>query len=268
MTIEQGGEAAELETTEAAHEAAVSSGDEALARKLGWVPEDEFKGERRPAKFKTAQEYIDDTPPSVLKIAERLEKDFEGRLARIEKMGNKTVKLLQAQHEQEISTLKADRRVAAKAGDEAEVERISEKIEQAQNNGPDKDEVHDVNEAFAKRNDWYGTDEELTAIAIGISQDVLAAYSKAHPGKEMPPEDMFDAVEKKVKATTTYKAKTKTPGANGHASVDGGSDSPAPAKGDPLASLPAEARAQAKEDMKNYPKIYPTTKAWVDAYKS
>lgn len=261
MSEPEGGEAAELQVNEAAHEAAVSSQErdyEAEARKDGWVPEDEFKGDKKPSRFKTAEEFVRDGEIIAIK------REFDDRLKRMEKSSAAAIKLLEKNHEREIADLKAVRREAVKAGNVAEVERLDQAIEDKKDEAPGK-EKPDQNAAFKQRNDWYETDDDLTALAVGKSQSILQAYFDKHQ-KPMSQEDMFEAVEKAVKSSALYKAKFPEKAANGHAAVDGGSENGGPTRsnGKTAADLPPEAKkAGAKfisqglyKDLKEYAKDY------------
>ncbi len=105
----------------------------------------------------------------------------------------------------------------------------------------------------------------MTAFARGLSNDLAVAANEA--GRPLSYEENITEVLKAVREEFPEYFDKKTT-ANGHAAVDGGSDTPAASRTDPLAKLPAEARAQAKDDLKKFPKIYPNAEAWVKAYNS
>jgi hypothetical protein len=246
-----GTEAAESGTVteEGAHEAPVSSQDnrdwETEAREMGWVPEEEFKGERKPAKFKTAQEFVEDIPPYVRKLLEKAEAKFDDRLARLEKTNKANVERLTKQHKQEISDLTAARKKAVADGDAEEVARISDELADKRANAPEaatKDDK-DAEEEFVSRNPWYGEDITLTTAAESISRRIAKAYFDKN-GEQMPYEENLKQTEAKIKASPEYKAKFPTTAANGHAAVDTGSENPSGhRKGSKTyADLPAEAK--------------------------
>lgn len=276
MTTEDAGEAGKVETTQAAPEAAVLSQDddsafEAEARELGWVPEAEYKGTRRPEKFKSAREFIEDMPPYVRKLLEKQEAKFNDRLSRIEKVNAKTVDQLTKQHEKQIADLTEARKQAVADGDAAEVARLSDELADKKANAPEKADDDDAKaeEDFAARNTWYGEDPTLTAAAEAFSRQIAKRYYDKH-GQQMPYAENLKQVEDKIKASADYKAKfpNDKPAANGHAAVDGGGEGGPPSRTDPFARLSNAERAKAADDMKKYPKIYPTKQSWVDAYTS
>jgi hypothetical protein len=263
-------EASAVEGTEgAADQAALSSQDdrdyEAEARKMGWVPEDEFKGDKKPARFKTAQEFVEDgetLTPHVKRIIANIEKDFAERLTRIEKSHKSTVGKLEEIHKAEVASLKQQKTAAVKAGNVELVAEIDDELDKRRDGAPlQAEEVEDqtaLEDAFAKENDWYGKNIKMTAFAQGISLDLA---------KKSPDMKLSTNLKKVVEAVEEQFPEyfEKKPAANGHAAVDGGSDAPGP-RGDPLSKLPPEARAQAKADMKAYPKIYPDAQSWLKAY--
>jgi hypothetical protein len=263
MTDENGGAAAEVETTpSAAPEAVVSSPGErdyeADARKDGWRPKDEWTGD--PDKWKDAKAFVEYGDIET-RVEARVRKEFEGRFAKLEKVSTKTIAKIQADTQAEIARLKAERREAVKAGDVEAVEAYDARIETKQNA---KDDV-DADAEFKSRNEWYGDDDVLTSWAQTTSQKIVKEYY-ADKGVQMPLEEMYAEVERRTKARFPEKfGGAKKTAANGHAAVDGGSDN-GPAKADPLSKLPAEARAQAREDMKRYPKMYPDAASWIKAY--
>ena len=137
MSTEPGGEAAVVETTtQAAPQAAVSSQEtetnfEAEARKMGWVPEDEFKGDKKPAKFLSAEEYYrrgEEVIPIIRARNKDLEKkveDLEATNKRMSAMFEKTIERERQKSAQEIANLKAERKVAIQAADAEQTEEIA-----------------------------------------------------------------------------------------------------------------------------------------------
>jgi hypothetical protein len=280
MTIESGGEAAVVETvTTPAPEAGFSSQEpaqsgerdfEAEARDMGWRPKEEWTG--KPEHWKDAKTYVEfDVVANRLTKAER---EFNERLAKMEKVNARTVEKLQRQHAQEMAELTATRKEAIKAGDVDAVEHLDQQIADLKADAPEagpkpRERMSDAErqqadnaaqEAWVAKQDWWNVDEDLTALAIGISQRLTK------PGMSM---------EENLKLTEAALAKKypdrfggKSSGANGHASVDGGGFAPGGVKTDPLSKLPNEARAQAKADMAKFPKMYPSAEAWIKAYNS
>ncbi|MDB6036003.1 MAG: hypothetical protein JWM16_6341 [Verrucomicrobiales bacterium] len=281
MIDEVSGEAAAVDTTTTAPEAVVLSQDkapernyEAEAADMGWTPKDQWKG--NPDNWKDAETYVkhgEDIVRVTKSQLARQEKDFAERLAKIEKVNSKTVEQLEKAHAKELAEARAAKTEAVKAGDVAEVDRLDTVIDDLKNDAPKADkpltgaalEKHNqkVQTDWVGKQSWWDTDEDMTAYAIGISQNITAK----NPTITM--EDNLAKVEAAlaIKYPEKFGGKTK-PAANAHAAVDSGGDFPGAGKADPLAKLPAEARVQAKTDMAKFPKVYPNAQAWLDAYNS
>lgn len=274
MTDNQGGEAAAVETTPAAPEAAVSSQEterdyEAEARAMGWVPEEEFKGDKKPKKFLPAEEFVERGEHIIPILTKRLkdqEATFKTALDGIKKVNEKTLERQQKAHEKELAELKAGRREAVKNGNVELVERYDAAIEAEKESAPDTKDAKTDNEAtqraWMKENPWFEEDFEMHEFAIKFSE----FNAKKFPGISL--EDNAKAATAEVRKKFPEKFGGKS-SANGHALVDGGgSFGGAPPKADPLSKLPAEVRAQAKSDLAKYPKIYPNADAWLKVYNS
>lgn len=272
-----------IEPTAPAPEAGFSSevaetvDHEAKARELGWKPETEWKGDK-PSKFYTAEEWLDRSETLIPVLNKRLakqEEDFAKRLARIEKVNDRTLKAAESAHKKELAELANAARWAASQGDLNAYDAYTAQFDEAKKNGPGlsdmeptaplseeamKEAVRSADAKFAKENPWYGKDFKMTKEAEEYSTFL------ANNDPNLSIEDNRRRTAEYVREQ--YPAKfSGTKGANSYAPVDGGGAFNGPAK-DPLAKLPAEARQQAKSDMQKYPKIYPTPDAWVKAYNS
>ncbi len=270
---DKGGEAAPVETN-----ALQAPRDfEAEARDMGWTPEAEWKGDKKPVKFLSAEEYVERGETLIPILNKRLkEKDaeFAERLKKIESLNSKTVERLQKQFEKDLAEAQAAKKAAVKAGNVEEVERLDAEIDELKADAPKADkkltgaalEKHNqkVQEDWTGAHDWWGVDEDMTAWAIGKSQ----AFAAKDP--DISIEDnlskLDEALKKKYPEKFGGEVATK-PSANGHALVDSGGDFPGGKGSDPLKGLPSEARAQAKADMQKYPKIYPDATTWRETYE-
>lgn len=256
---------------------------EAEARQAGWVPEAEFKGERKPAVFVDAETFVkrgEELIPFIRKENKELKQqldetkaDFAKRLERMEKVSAKTFEAQQRAHEAEINRIKSEMLSAVEAGDKAEYTRLDKAKDALEKAAPKAEEPEkvDPNANLADRqakwrseNDWFDSDFEL--------QDWAIRYSDFH-GRKNPQlsfEENMAAVAAEARKKFPEKFGGRKPG-NGQSAVDSGGDFAAAiggGKADPLAKLPAEARAQAKADMEKFPKIYPSAAAWIKAYNS
>ncbi len=269
MTDAEGEEVAK-EDTAAAPEAVASSQSnaterdyEAEARDMGWVPETEFKGDKRPKKFLSAEEFVERGETLIPILNKRLkDKDaeietrVEARVGKMQKVFDKTVEQMTKLHERQLAEAKAAKKEAVKAGDVAEVERLDGVIDGLKTDAPESKEdataeVQAKQKEWMKDNPWFEDDFDMTDHAIKYTQFIAAK----NPERSFEDNMKLLAVEMEKKFPEKFGGK-KTSG-NGHALVDGGGAFNGPgAKNDPLAKLPAEARAQADIDMKKFPKIY------------
>lgn len=237
---------------------------EAEARSMGWVPEAEWKGDRKPTKFLDAKEFVEKGETLIPMLRQQLEKerkDSEERFAKLERMNARTVERLKAQHARELDAMKVEREAAVKAGNVDEFRRIDKQIEEHQKSEPEaepatKENPRDIESEWTKKNDWYGKDPAMTGFATYYSQTI------ARP--DLPIEENLRLTEAEVRKQFPLHF-TKT-GANGHAPVDGGSPNGAqPARKDILSSkLPSEALRQAKADVASG--LYKDTEAWAKVY--
>lgn len=232
---------------------------EAEATKQGWRPQGEWTG--APEHWKDAKTYVEhgDLKSQIAKLERTHRAEIDG----LKRVGQNTADLLKRQYDADLSAIKEAQKVAAKAGDDQEYDRLESLKQDIK--APEKVAPVDPNAEFQKRNDWYGADEDLTNFAIGVSNTLVSKYREDHKGADMPLDEMIEATEKKVKASKLYQE--KFPKTNGHTGTDGGSDEPPPSKADPMGRYSAEIRLTAKEDMKKYPKMYPTAQAWIQTYE-
>ncbi len=249
---------------------------EAEARASGWVPETEWKGDKKPAKFLDAQEFVErgeELAPFLKKENKRLQerldrvvRDFDGRVEKLNRVAVTTQERLVADYERQLNEIKTAQEKAVEAGDKDEFKRLERQRGTLEANRPEEIEIEqpkgaNPDDEFRKSNTWYGVDDDMTAIAMGYSQKIQRESNGA-----MALEDNLRKTEAymRQKYPALYGAK---PAVNGHAAVDGGGSFTAPARSDPLSKLPNEARHQAKQDMQKYPKIYPDAASWIKAYE-
>ena len=234
---------------------------------MGWVPEEEWKGDKKPAKFYDAKEYVErgETVLPILRSRlDKKEKEYADRFERLEKMTQKTVARLKEEHKRELADIKAGMRAAVAKGDTATYDRLEKQHDELASKDP-VEEKEDVQATYKKtvdtwkaENEWYSTDEDLAAYADGWSQKLAAE----NPNISL--EDNLKRTAAQVKKA--FPAKFAGRGANGHAPVDGGGALPAGrTKEDPLvAKLPPEAKRQAEADIKAG--LFKDMKSWAKVY--
>jgi hypothetical protein len=280
MTDTQGGEAAAVETTTtAAAQAALSSQErnwEAEAKELGWVPQDQFKGDAD--KWRPAEEFVrrgEEILPIVRKQNESLKnetKELRETIDRMSRMFEKTTARIKADYEGKIEALKAERREAIKAGDADKVDRIDASIDTLKTEIKDEPAATVVPEAgskehkalvkdFAAANAWFLEEPDMASYAEQFSQ------RNAELNEGISFQDNMKATVAAVRKKFPAYFGNAT-AANGHAAVDAGGSFPGaqPTVDPKVAKLPREARDQMAKDIKAG--LYKTEKAWAEAYFS
>lgn len=272
MTEIAGGEAApttEAEkpvtevTTETTTQEPLARDYEGEAAKGGWRPKADWTGD--PDHWKDAKTWVENG--DIHAKVKRIETDYAARFEKLSKQTQRTIDALAAQHAKEIAELTTERRTAIKGGNVDEVERLDKAIEVLKDAAPDKEPEEspkELQDQWIAKQDWWDVDEDMTAYAVGISQGILAKNPKITMADNLSQTET--ALRKRY--PEKFGGEVKKTQANGHAPVDGGGAFPLTPKADPLQKLPAEARAMAREDMKKYPKMYPTAQSWIDKYDS
>lgn len=280
MSTEPGGEAAVVETANTPPaEAGFSSPEtttevdfEAEARKMGWVPEEEFKGDKKPAKFLSAEEYYrrgEEIIPLIRSQKKNLEKEVEELKEtnkRMSAMFEKTLERERANARREIEALKAERKEALKAGDDAKADQIDQKIdtlrEEVKGDAPPSAKtIDELTKDFAKANAWYIEEPDMAEYAVKVSESNAAMNDGISFEDNM--KFVLSAVRKKFPAY--FAGDNGQTAANGHAAVDTGGSFPGAQLPKGLASkLNATELAQAKKDVAAG--LYKNTDEWAKAY--
>lgn len=216
---------------------AVDPNVEADARRLGWKPESEWKGDK--TGWVDAASFMDQvkTVPGKVK---RLEADFAARVERLEKAHAEASKRQAETHKAELARVKAEMRKAVEIGDTEAFDRLEKqrdamqeppKVETTQETPPETRE-------WKARNPWFDANAEMRTVALnlaqeaadkGLSVEAQLAFVDREIARFFP-----DVAPKQIKRPT-------------HSAVDGGSF--AAPRSSPAAKLPAEARAQGMRDV-------------------
>lgn len=266
------GEAPAVETTQTPPQEAGFSSEQSIeteARANGWVPESEWRGDNKPAKFLTAQEFVERGQtiiPILRSQMERERKDFATRLERMEKMHEKREQRIRKDAEDRIAALEARKEAYVKQGGEdavAAVKQIDKAIGELKDDTPDTpaadpEHVTKVINAWTAKQSWWG-DKMARAYAMEHSTEI----GRADPS--MTIEENLRQTEAEVREK--FPNLFKKAGANGHAPVDGGGEYPASGQKEGLASkLSKEAREQARKDVAAG--LYKTQEDWAKVYFS
>jgi hypothetical protein len=253
---------------------------EAEAREMGWVPEDEWRGDKKPAKFKTAREFVE-AGQTILPIVQKRAKDAEAKLeafkkeaeerfARMERMNDLALKKQRAKLETDFD---ARLREAVKFGDEEgydkalkdKAQALKDLEEEAKPVEKDKTQAGALSPAevsalaeWRADNKWFQSDRKLTALMDAEFEEVTA---------EMPGATFAQRLEEarnRVAETFPDKFGAKT-SAKRAGAVEGGSRIPGGGqKGRMADKLGAEERKQATKDVAEG--LYKDVEAWARVY--
>lgn len=255
----QDSENAPAEQVEATEEQAQDRDWESEAREMGWVPEDDFKGDKRnwrPAQefVKRGEEFIPFLKADKKKLEAQLAKEraeADKRIERLEKAQQRSIEALKKQHEKEVQQISVQMRKAVADGDVDAYERLEkqrDELAQQKIDAPDQSNPEAVQKDWMAKNDWYQSDFELNREATEYSQFL------AQQNPEISLGDNLQKVEAYIKEKHPEKfggQPKRQPAANGHAAVDGGGilNASPPRKATLFDKLPKEAKAQFQSDV-------------------
>jgi hypothetical protein len=235
---------------------------EAEAKEMGWVPQEEYKGD--PARWVDATTYVErgQTVMPILKANNqkllREVTDLKGKLDQLleaQRASQETITALQAQSietakqafQRGMATLKARKADALKEGDTEEVVEIDEAIAALRGKEPKAAEpkTSTVNptdfsqqpffQEWKARNEWVDVDKRKSAYALGVAQE---AHAKGLRDKEIL--DYVDEVlARDYPGAAPARKVDKMEGGKG----GGGTPSGRATNGKTYADLPADVKA-------------------------
>lgn len=222
---------------------------EVEARKLGWRPKDEFKG--NPDQHVDAETFYK-RGQEVMPLLKAENKHLKQRIDQLEKSMAKASdffsKAEERAYERALSDLKADGAAAAKAGDTDEFNRVMDEVAKLEKPGAAAPEI-DVDarmEEFtdwSKSNRWYGSNDVMRMYADTQAEKI----AKAKGGAFLDRADLdavADAV--RVKFEDAYPDEFgAAPAPKKRSPVDGGGSAPRSKGGKSFADLPPEAQRMA-----------------------
>lgn len=162
---------------------------EDVAREIGWVPKEDFKG--NPDKWTDAKTWV--------KLNHKINNEHFTEIRNLKKTIDGMAKVhkssVEAAYKRGIEEAQAARREAIKAGDVEEVEKIDQQIESMkQQVTPEAGKLLPEVEKFITRHaDWWDKDKVMTADAL----DYKERYIRANPGATI--DDVLDYVEAKIR---------------------------------------------------------------------
>lgn len=226
---------------------------EEQARRLGWKPEEDFKGDK--AQWRDWKEFLDENLSNAPQLkatvkllkrrldqADKRAKKFESTLAEATDYFSKAE---QRAYDRAVKDLRAKQRAAVALGDEEAFDEAASEMDELLKDAkggkkaPDKPEIDpDVTKAFRKwerDNDWYGADDAMTAYA-----DRVAAKMGSYSDNDMDPDEYLEELTARVKKEFAHKFELPKK----RSAVEGVGET-RPTKGqETFDNLPADARAQ------------------------
>lgn len=245
------------------------------ARALGWVPEEEYTG--NPSKWADAETFLEvhsKNNGALRKAVAAQAKDLEALKAQMRGMDSAHKKIFEIQikkqkeeFDQQVAFLKAQKREALRSGEHETAADIDEQLDGLRERGPELPEAPQTQNiappdwrtnsdmvTWAKRNPWFDVDEDMSAYAGGMGQQIRRNNPK------MPFTELLEEVTVKVRKAFPHKF------AGGRRNpVEGGTpgETAAARTGKSYESLPRDAKAACDEAVTDGGM---TRKQWVELY--
>lgn len=193
---------------------------EQQAKAMGWVPEEDFKGD--PEKWKSAKDFVEFAQTKFGPLRENLDrmtekfneatnkiselqstiqqdrKTFEEFREFTTKAQEKEQKRIEADYNRKLKDLRGELKRAAKEGDEWLVDRILGDIDSLESNRPEpvampsksndgqqQNQVSPEFEAWKAQNPWYGKDPNMTMDADLIGRTITAHNPNVTPQEHL-----------------------------------------------------------------------------------
>ena len=232
---------------------------EERAKTMGWVPQDDFKGD--PEKWTSAEDYVDKADHIMpimraqnKKYEEELkaksigwkktEEELSGLKKTVEKMVRVNTKVSEREYERALETIRNEQAKAIDDNDGDKFKELETQKDTLEQNKPEKVEVvadaANENPEFTKwveQNAWYNEDAELR----NYSDYMASVVSQQNP--QLEGEALFDSVKERVKAT--FPDKFENPNRKLASDVDAGTNQGGSGeiKEKSYRDLPADAKA-------------------------
>jgi hypothetical protein len=254
-------------------------GVEEQARALGWKPEDEFRGDK--SKWTDAEAFLEvhgrnngalrNALAQQAKDLAELKEQMRGMDSAHRKIFDMQIKKQKEEFDQQVAFLKAQKREALRSGEHETASDIDEQLDSLRERGPELPEApqtqsvtpglqpnwrdNKILSAWADRNSWFDKDEDMSAYAGAIGQQ-LRAQNPAMPFSGLLEEvtvRVRKAFPQKFTATRRSPVEGATPGATAAAT---GTRT--------YAGLPRDAKAACDEAVAEGNGM--TQKQWVELY--
>lgn len=133
-----------------------------VAQAMGWSPKDKWRG--KPDGWVDAETFLSQQPARLKKMGEQIE------------TVQRTAERIVTQNAKQIEArIRAELRAATEAGDAEAVEDAADRLAEARTQSKSSElDPKAVQRDFAKRNPWFGVDDEATAIAEAAAGRIAA----------------------------------------------------------------------------------------------
>ena len=211
---------------------------EERAKLMGWVPQEDFKGD--PDKWTSAEDYVDKAD-NLMPIMRSQNKKYEEQLHKtnatleatktelasmkktVENIVRVNSKVSEREYERALETIRKEQAKAIDANDGDRFKELEADKDALEKNKPEKIEVVESPkaenpefEAWVKDNTWYNEDQELRE----YSDYMASVVSRGNP--QLRGEALFNTVKDRVKAT--FPNKFENPNRQEASVVDGGTN--------------------------------------------
>lgn len=211
------------------------------ARKMGWVPKSEFRGD--PEKWRPAEEFVErgeNMVPLLRSQVKRQEREIAELKQTMHQFAEYHTKTEQRAYEKALKDLREQRAAAIAAGDgvafdkvDSQINELREELESKKTQKPQEEGETPEFREWLSRNAW-ANDVKLQNIGRGIAEALVA------DGETARGVELLDLVSQEIKRR--YPEKFENPRRNAAPSVEGAASAPRKA-GKSYADLPPEAKA-------------------------
>jgi len=233
------------------------------ARRMGWVPKEEFRGD--PEKWVEAETFIErgeNIMPVLKENYERLDKKFEAQGNRLDKVTTSLEKLAawhkdtaKRSYERALKDIKVNMRKAAEDGDvesydhlEKQLDNVEKEVNQVGQDvgGGSDNQISPAFPEWQRSNPWYNSDPDLTAFANAIGPEI------AQTSGQIDDKQYFELIGERVRAAFPAKFTNTNQGNPDVVEGAGGGDGHVGVK-KTWTDLPADAKQAYLENFANIP---------------
>jgi len=226
----------------------VSPEIEAEAKRMGWTPKDQFKGD--PDKWRGADEFVErgrNMLPIVRATVKKQEREIAELKQSMKEFGEFHTKTEQRAYAQAMADLKQQRADAIAAGDGVAFDKIDGAIDDLKKDIETKAKPAKTDDSDPVFDDWKTKNKWLDDPKMEAFGNAAANYLRS-TGEKSTGADFLELVTKEVKAK--FPDKFENPRRTSAPSVEGGAPA-ARSGGKSFADMPAEARAACERMARN-----------------